>query len=141
MEEFQQQPCVIVMDNLGGHCTERARSLLHNANADVLCTPPNCTDLVAVTDAGLGRSLKLLMKKSFRDDFEQRHSLWRDGLVTATDRRALVVKWCADACVVFARDHRKQIVNAFRRCGMGGKCDGNENSFIRIDGYDGDIEI
>ena len=141
LPEFNQQPCVIVMDNLGGHCTKTIRSLLADANADVVFTPPNCTDLVAVTDAGLGRSFKLLMKRSFLEDFQSRHDIWRDGLVTAEDRRNLVVKWCDDACVNFAKHNRKQIVNAFRRCGMGGRCDGSDNNLVRIEGYDGDIEF
>ena len=51
------------------------------------------------------------------------------------------MQWCAHACDLFSSDYRENIVEAFRRCGMGGKCDGTEDSFIQIEGFNQKIVL
>lgn len=140
-DQLPLEPHVVVMDNLDGHATQEFRAEMKAANCELVFTPPDCTDLCAVTDAGLGRSVKRLMKEMFRSHFRDNHDAWCNGTVTAAQRRRLAVMWFDAAVKAFALERRQQIVNAFRRCGMGGKCDGSENGFIKIEGYKGAIKL
>ena len=78
------------MDNLTGQLKPDFRDILkREGNAFILYTPANCTDVVAVTDAGLGRSVKMLVRKRFKSHFSDNLSDWTEGKVTATQRGRL----------------------------------------------------
>ncbi len=139
LESLPRGPHVIVMDNAEGHFSEHVKAASEKRKVRLVSTPANCTDLCAATDAGLGRSLKLLMKKKFRDHFLANMTAWRTGQVSLADRRYLATKWCSESVDEFGRDGQQAIHNAHVRCGMGLRCDGSENHLVKIDGYDGKI--
>ena len=77
---------LVCSDNLGAHATEEYKDLLENeGNCTLLFTPKNCTDICAVTNAGLGKSVKhwlgsvsnvilrRIYKPGLRDELTQRH--------------------------------------------------------------------
>jgi len=141
LKALPHKPHVVIMDNADGHVTDHVQAECKTNDVRLVFTPGSCTDMCAVTDAGLGRSLKLLMKKKFREDFSTNLDLWCAGKVTATDRRRRVVEWFDEAVAEFRKSGRQQIVEAHQRCGSGLLCDGSENHLIKIDGYDGDIIV
>ena len=72
------------MDNLKGQsCPEFRKFMKEEANTLLLYTPPGCTDLCAAVDAGLGKSIKSLMKSFFEDDYENRMDLWDQNKISA----------------------------------------------------------
>ena len=81
------------------------------------------------------------MKLKFRQHFIDHLDDWRDGNVSAGHRRALAVQWFSEAVEEFQRVGRLQIVHAHERCGTGLRFNGSEDHKIRIDGYEGDINI
>ena len=97
--------------------------------------------MCAVTDDGLGRSVKWLMKKKFREHFQQHSSAWSGGKVTSADRRKLIVQKFDEAITEFHRTGKEQIMRAHQRCGSGLLIDGSENAKIKISGYEGDIVL
>jgi len=129
---------LVCMDNLSGQINTEYRDILKKeGNAFILYTPPNCTDVCAVTDAGLGRSIKNLMRKRFKTHFEANIDTWTDGKVTPKERRHLYCEWLRDAMIEFyANNGQKQVLRAFEMCGLAGAYDGSEDDKIVIPGYD-----
>ena len=83
---------LVCLDNLKGHCCPEYQSILRNdGNALIIYTPPNCTDVCAVTDAGLGRSIKMLMRKYFQEHFENNLERWTQGTVTPKGKTSVVL--------------------------------------------------
>ena len=71
-------------DNLGGQTHPDFREYARkSANTLLVYTPEDCTDLCAVTDAGLGREIKRRMKEMFEDHFDENCDQWEDGGITA----------------------------------------------------------
>ena len=135
---ISNQRHILVMDNLGGHSTPYFRQIMEDAQVELVSTPTRCTDLCAVTDCGLGRSVKLLMKKSYVQHFNDNTALWCSGKVTASMRRRLYVSWLSSAWQQFHDSEcgRAQIVRAFERCGMRCRCDGTDKErLIVIEGF------
>ena len=74
---------LVCLDNHKGHTSDEFKDILkREGNAFVLYTPPNCTDLCAVTDAGLGRTIKNLMRCQFKANFDANLSKWIDGQIS-----------------------------------------------------------
>ncbi len=46
--------------------------MFSKAKTLIAYTPPDCTDLCAVTDSHIGRAIKLAMKKLAESDFDKR---------------------------------------------------------------------
>ena len=79
-----QSEKLLGLDNLGGQCHPDFRSYARNdCNSLLIYTPEDCTDLCAVTDAGLGKAIKDRMKAKFEKDFDERADEWVDGDISA----------------------------------------------------------
>ena len=139
--ELPNVPHVVVMDNAEGHFSAQVKHSSERRNVRLVATPAGCTDLCAATDAGLGRSVKLLMKNKFRAHYRANMDVWRRGNVSLADRRYLAMKWCSEAVDEFGRTSNQQIHNAHVRCGMALRFNGAENKLVKIDGYDGVIDF
>ncbi len=127
---------MLILDNAGGHIRSETVNECKEHNAQLVFTPARCTDMCAVTDAGLGRSLKNIMKKKFRNHFTENYEEWCSGNVSSEDRRRLTTKWFAEAIEEFRVSGREQIIKAHQRCGSGLRFNGSEDHMIRVDGYD-----
>ena len=55
------------------------------SNTLLIYTPADCTDLCAVTDAGLGKAIKTRMKIKFEEHYENNSEAWEDGKITASE--------------------------------------------------------
>jgi len=62
-------PQLLVLDNLNSHCTPEIREFAALHDVYLLFSPPNCTDLIQVTDYGLGYTVKHRMKKKLLNTF------------------------------------------------------------------------
>ena len=81
---------LVCLDNHKGHTSDEFLDIMKTeGNAFVLYTPTNCTDLCAVTDAGLGRTIKNLMRKQFNAHFDANLTKWTNGDVSPKSRRRL----------------------------------------------------
>lgn len=129
---------LVCLDNLGGQTNLEFRDILkREGNAFILYTPPNCTDVLAVTDAGLGRTIKNLIRKRFKCHFDANLSAWVDGTVTPAMRRRLYCEWLVAAMSEFYCDNgQQQVRRAFEKCGLAGAYDGSDDDKISIDGFD-----
>ena len=129
---------LVCVDNLSGQTNLQYRDILKKeGNAFIVYTPPNCTDVCAVTDAGLGRSIKNLMRKHFIKHFETHLDLWVNDKVTPKERRHLYCEWLVAAMTEFyGNEGQKQVLRAFEKCGLAGAYDGSEDHLIAIDGFD-----
>lgn len=134
-------PHVVVLDNASGHFSSHVRAASALRSVKLVSTPPDCTDICAATDAGLGRSVKLIIKNKFRDHFRTHIDQWRHGKFSARDRRRLIVQWFSEAVNEFGSVGQKQIISAHQRCGTGLRFNGGENNLVKIEGYSGAIEF
>ena len=73
------------LDNLGGQSCPEFRAYMKD-EADTLLhfTPPDCTDLAAAVDAGLGKDVKGIVKRKFEEDFDDRFDDWCNGKISAS---------------------------------------------------------
>ncbi len=141
LNKLPRVPHIVVMDNAEPHFSSHVKRASMQRNVQLVSTPPNCTDLCAATDAGLGKSVKLLMKNKFRLHFRSNIEQWRCGKVSLRERRFLVMKWLSESVKEFSVVGKKQIMQAHVRCGTGLRFDGSENHLVQIDGYDGAISF
>ena len=132
----EKGPWLVCCDNLGAHLTEDVKTVLTRAEVTLLLTPKNCTDVCAVTDAGLGRSIKLLMRKRFKKHFSEHLQEWTEGRVNPETRRRLSCEWLRDSIIEFYKnDGQRQVLKAFQRCGLAGAYNGSEDHLIKLDGF------
>jgi len=112
-------PQLLVLDNLGSHATAEIREFAALHQVFLLFSPPNCTDLIQVTDYGLGFTIKHRMKKKIVEHYSSNHEIWEKGEVTATQRRKLHVKWLSESISEFYANHgQEQVEKVFGRCGL-----------------------
>lgn len=86
--------------------------------------------MVAGTDDGPGNEIKKRMCKLYRADLEsseERLNEWKNGKVSAGERRILYTKWLGEAWEDYTTNHADEITKAFQHCGMFNKMDGSEN--------------
>ena len=132
------------LDNWECQNSETFHAKADRLGISLVYTPENCTDLVAVTDAGLGNEVKKRMVKFYKSDLEsspERLYQWKNGKVSASERRILYTKWLAESWEDFTQNHQDQITKAFKKCGMYNAIDGSENHLIKIPRYDGEYKI
>ncbi len=68
---------LIGADNLHGQAAPQFRQFMRSkCNTVSAYTPPDCTDLCAVTDSHIGRSIKWRMKKLYDEDYRKRPLLY-----------------------------------------------------------------
>ena len=63
----------------------------------------------------------------------ERLEAWKNGDVSAGERRILLTKWLADAWEDYATNHQDEITIAFKKCGMYNDLNGRENHLVKID--------
>ena len=76
--------------------------------------------------------------KSYEQDLEsseERLEQWKNGDVSAAERRILFTKWLGDAWDDFTKNYQSQITRAFKKCGMYNDINGKENHLIKLDRY------
>ena len=122
------------MDNWDAQATDEYQNLAKEMKIKLAYSPSDCTDLCAVTDYGLGLSLKKFMVDDFQKDFDERTDYWCgtvDGAktVTASERRILFTKWLGNAWTKMCEERQPQITGAFKACSMFNAVDGSEKPF------------
>lgn len=133
------------LDNWGAQATDEYQSLAKSMNTKLAYSPSDCTDLCAVTDYGLGKTLKEFMVADFQEDFDRRTDYWSgtaDGAktISASERRILFTKWLGNAWTKM-RARQNQITTAFKACGMYNSIDGSENHLIKLPRYQGEYTV
>jgi len=139
-----QKPQLLVLDNFGAHSTSEIREFAKSKNVTLLFSPPNCTDIIQVTDLGLGYLLKHKMKNKFADNFriKSERTKWIQGKMTPQDRKRKYVKWLSESVQEFyAKDGQTIVRKIFGRCGLDSKLDESGPQLRKISGYDTPIVV
>ncbi len=89
---------LLCMDNLGGHTNPvfRRTAWLNKPTVWLVYTPKDCTDACAVTDDGLGQTIKRKMRNMFLDHFLANTNRWQGLLsehIPEAECRSLYAKW------------------------------------------------
>jgi len=135
-------PQLLVLDNLSSHCTAEIREFAALHQVMLLFSPPNCTDLIQVTDYGLGFSIKRLMKNSFLAHYSQNHVAWETGNVNPMKRKKLHVKWLSESISKFyASGGQAQVETVFGRCGLRTPLHEKGEQLRKIPGYNEEIVV
>jgi len=66
---------------------------------------------------------------------KERLLAWKNGKITAGERRILMTKWLGQSWEEYVKNHQATITNAFKRCGMYNALDGSESHLIKIRKY------
>lgn len=136
-------PTLLVLDNLGAHQTAEVLSLAADHHVTLLFSPPNCTDLVQVTDDALGRILKRKVKNQFLDHFMKNTRKWQDGKVTPHERKKLHIKWIAQAVTDFYDNDngQKLVLKIFGHCGLASPLHERGKQVRKIPGHTDQIVV
>ena len=70
--------------------------------------------------------------KADLDSSEERLNQWKDGKVSAAERRILFTKWLGDAWEDYSTNCQEEITNAFKKAGMYNDIHGRENHLIKV---------
>lgn len=145
LKDFHQQtksqgPVILGLDNWGSQATVDYQRTAKKWKVKLVYTPENCTDLCAVTDYGLGATLKKLMVDQYEADFNTRVDYWSgnkngDKTISLSEKRILFTKWLGNAWETMSLHKQSQITNAFKGCGMYNSVDGSENHLIKLPRY------
>jgi len=103
-------------------------------------TPEDTTHLTAVTDDGPGNEIKKRVVKMYKADLEkspERLDQWKNGKVSASERRILFTHWLAKAWKDYTTNCQAQITKAFKRCGQYNDMEGRENHLVKVQGVPG----
>ena len=79
----------------------------------------------------------LTIVKKYRADLEssrERLEQWKNGEVTASERRILFTHWLAEAWEDYTSNCQHEITNAFKRCAQFNDIHGRENHLVKIQG-------
>ena len=57
---------------------------------------------------------------------------WKNGEVTASERRIVMTKLLAEAWEDYTSNHQDEIMKAFKHCGIYNALDGSENHLVRL---------
>jgi len=142
LEDFQKythkadRKRILGLDNFSSQANDRYEENAKKVNINLAYTPENCTDLVAVTDAGLGYQIKRRVVAYYQADLEkseERLNQWKNGNVSTAERRILFTTWLGDAWEDYTTNHQDEITNAFKRCGMYNDIDGKENHLVKLE--------
>jgi len=135
-------PQLLVLDNLGHHCTAEIREFAALHDVLLLFSPPYCTDLIQVTDLGLGFAIKRTMKEKFVDHYHDNHVAWEKGEVPPEMRKTLHVKWLSESIQEFYdSDGQKMVEKVFARCGLLTSLREERPQRRHITGYNEDIVV
>ena len=90
---------------------------------------------MAVTDNGPGNEVKKRVTKFYKKDLdssEERLNAWKNGKVSAAERRILFTKWLGDSWEDYATNRKSEITTAFKKAGMFNDIHGRENHLIKV---------
>ena len=96
----QREEVCLFCDNLAAQTTPRFRRLLRRkCNAMQHLEPSECTDEIAVIDAGVGRMCKNHMHRAYDEWLEEEESNDRivNGQVPVSERKILLTTWLGNA--------------------------------------------
>ena len=104
-------------------------------------TPGDTTDAgLAVTDNGPGNEIKKRVTGKYKKDLEsseERLNAWKNGKVSAAERRILFTKWLGEAWEDYSTNCQNEITAAFKKAGMYNDMDGLENHLVKLPGLKG----
>ncbi len=127
---------LLVVDNLAAHATSEIGEFAAAHNVCLLFSPPSCTDMIQVTDIGLGHAIKRRMKKKFGDHFAAHSEQWQRGEVPPAKRKQLHVQWLSEATAEFYTDGgQKTVQTVFGRCGLRTPLDESGEQLRKIKGH------
>ena len=89
----------------------------------------------AGTDAGPGNEVKKRIVTFYKADLEssrERLEQWKNGKVSAAERRWLFTHWLAKAWKDYTTNCQDQITSAFKRCVQFNNVHGRENHLVKI---------
>lgn len=135
-------PNLLVMDNLRAHGTAEIREFAALHDVCLFFSPAGCTDMVQVTDDGLGRAIKLRMKKYFTTHFAAHMRQWQEDRVTPRIRKQLHVRWLSDAIEDFYKNGgQKTVQKVFGHCGLLSPLDESGPQLRKLKGHEGPIVV
>ena len=73
----------------------------------------------------------------YKEDLESseaRLNQWKNGKVSAAQRRILFTKWLAEAWEDYTTNCQEEITTAFKKAGMYNDIDGRENHLVKLPG-------
>lgn len=137
---------ILGLDNWGPQATIEYQAKAKRFGIKLVYTPEACTDLCAVTDYGLGATLKKLMVNQYEEDFNSRVDYWcgnksGDKTISLSEKRILFTKWLGNAWETMALHKQPQITGAFKACGMYNSIDGRENALIKLPRYEEEYTV
>ena len=83
------------------------------------------------------RKIKKRIVKEYKDDLEssdERLEQWKNGEVSAAERRILFTHWLGKAWKDYITNRPDEITNAFKRCGQFNDMNGKENHLVKVQG-------
>ena len=122
---------LLTLDNLNGHRTPAYKAIAATNQTFLLYTPPDCTDLCAVNDHGLGKWFRDKIKKEFLNEYKRKEKIWDQKNIDASERRIRLVEWVSKAWVEIKK-YPLMIRKAFQACGVLARVDGSENHRIKV---------
>ena len=81
--------------------------------------------------------MKKRVTKKYKEDLESseaRLNEWKNGKVSAAQRRILFTKWLAEAWEDYTTNCQEEITSAFKKAGMYNDIDGRENHLVKLPG-------
>ena len=83
-----------------------------------------------------GNKVKKRIVAFYKADLEssdERLEQWKNGEVSASERRILFTKWLADSWEDYTSNNQDEITKAFKKCDMYNDIHGKENHLIKLD--------
>ena len=130
----EPSPKMLQTDNLDSQSHQGFQDRAKAKNIKMVYSPGDCTDVCSVVDKHIGYTVKKYMKKRYIADLnssEARLTEWKNGKVSAYERRNLYTLWLADGWEYI---HRKPgyIMHCFKKCGLYNDMDGKENNLVEL---------
>lgn len=124
-------------DNLAAQNTQQCRQYAFVNDIFLINTPEDCTDVVAVVDAGPGWFLKRGIRDQYVEHFEQNPERWcgiSDDPVTAAEKRILQTIWLGNMSdKLYAQQVQSQyLTGRFKICGFYNDITGRENHLVEV---------
>ena len=124
-------------DNLGSQTNPRFKKFIReNTNSLLIYTPEGCTDVCAVTDHNLGKSVKDRMRAMYQKNFEDLLTEWVDGEFSISEVRRSSGQMALSCVERISNRREDQIERAFKHCGLLNACDGSEDKLIKPPGIE-----
>ena len=79
--------------------------------------PPNCTDVTAPVDAGIGATLKQLSNQLYQADYDKNHAEYEANGISAKVRRMNPVTWAVAAWQLMCQDYLHLMRRSFVKTG------------------------